>query len=168
MIRYYEALFDRPGERIFPGEYFVTSNDMVVSTLLGSCVSACIRDATTGMIGMNHFMLTKPGKVLAMTDRGRYGFSAMDLLIDAMVHRGANRETLEAKVFGGGVVLGEGMSTDVGRINAEFVLEDLEAKGITVLAADLRGATARKIYFEQRNGLVHVRYVRDGAHEEAG
>ena len=168
MIRYYEVLFERMGERIFPGEYFVTQNDMVISTLLGSCVSACVRDRTTGMIGMNHFMLSKPGGTLAIMDRGRYGFSAMDLLIDAMVHRGANRETLEAKVFGGGVVMGDASVTDVGRSNAEFVLENLQRKGIEVLAADLRGSFARKIYFVQRDGLVHVRYVRDSAHQEAG
>jgi len=111
---------------------------------------------------MNHFMLSDSTGAPVMADRGRYGTTAMTLLVDTMIHRGAHRHALEAKVFGGGIVMGDDHPTmDVGKHNAEFVLDDLEAKGIAVTATDLRGLCARKVYFIQHSGDVHVRYVQD-------
>ena len=69
MNRYYEPTFDLPAMRILPGEYFVTSQDMLIVTLLGSCVAACIRDRETGMVGMNHFMLPSDRAPSSMQDR---------------------------------------------------------------------------------------------------
>jgi chemotaxis protein CheD len=160
MIRYHDDLFDLPGVRIVAGEFFATAQDMVLSTLLGSCVSACLRDPYTGIVGMNHFML--PEETMAHATRAgvSYGIPAMNRLVDAMAKHGANPATLEAKIFGGGVVTGANPVVDVGRMNAEFVVEYLKRRGIAVLAADLRGVCARKIFFVQRTGLVRVRYLR--------
>lgn len=159
MTRYYEALFETPAVRIMPGEFFVTSEDIAIVTLLGSCVAACVRDTRTGMIGMNHFMLPQRSTHAAVDDLGRYGNSAMSLVVDAMVQKGADPQALTAKVFGGGGVVDGRNATMVGRNNAAFVLDDLQARGIEVLAADLRGDTARKIFFVQRSGEVHVHYL---------
>jgi chemotaxis protein CheD len=159
MIRYHESMFDLPAVRIVAGESFVTGRDMVIVTLLGSCVAACIRDPVSGLIGMNHFMLpTDSG--LRSKSNGNYGIPAMNRLIGAVLERGANPATLEAKVFGGGVVTGERAFLDVGKMNAEFVVEYLKGKGIAVLAADLRGLQSRKVYFVQRTGRVHVHHLR--------
>jgi chemotaxis protein CheD len=166
MIRYREDLFDLPAVRIVAGEYFVTSQDMVIATLLGSCVAACVRDPHAGIVGMNHFML--PAGNEARSNAGAsYGIPAMNHLIDVMVKRGANPAALEAKVFGGGVVMGSASFLDVGRLNAEFVIEYLKERGIAVLAADLRGLGARKIYFVQRTGSVFVRHLTQGGENES-
>ncbi|MFL6605253.1 MAG: hypothetical protein ACJ8R9_28515, partial [Steroidobacteraceae bacterium] len=48
---------DRWAARILPGEYFVTRSDEIITTVLGSCISACVRDPGLRIGGMNHFML---------------------------------------------------------------------------------------------------------------
>jgi chemotaxis protein CheD len=159
VIRYHESTFDLPAARIVAGESFVTANDMVIVTLLGSCVAACIRDPVSGVIGMNHFMLPTDGGLRSKSN-GSYGIPAMNSLIAAVLERGGNRATLEAKVFGGGIVNGTRAFLDVGKMNAEFVVEYLKENGIAVLAADLRGLRSRKIFFLQRTGRVYVHHLR--------
>lgn len=71
---------------ILPGEFFVSREPMVVYTVLGSCISACIRDPIAQVGGMNHFMLPAP-KVHQSGDSWggestRYGSFAMEQLIN--------------------------------------------------------------------------------------
>ena len=107
MNHYYDRYFDRQATKILPGEYYATSEPEVVVTVLGSCVSACVRDRVNGVGGMNHFLLpldgsAEPGKP---PQSARYGSYAMELLINQVIKLGGKRERLEAKVFGGAAVL---------------------------------------------------------------
>jgi chemotaxis protein CheD len=141
--------------KIGPGEYHVTDRDTVIVTVLGSCVSACIRDALLGVGGMNHFMLVT--SALAGGDSARYGAYAMELLVNAILKRGGRRERLEAKVFGGGRVMAELANSDVGERNAAFVLDYLRTERIAVVAQDLLGAHPRKLQYFPRSGRARVR-----------
>jgi chemotaxis protein CheD len=153
---YYDRTFDCNAAKILPGEYYFTGDDMVIVTVLGSCVAACIRDRVSGIGGMNHFMLPDSagdaGSPLAASMR--YGRYAMDTLISALLAAGARRENLEAKVFGGGNVLSGFLAINVGERNAKFVRHYLDAENIRILAEDLNGVYPRKVYFFPRSGKV--------------
>lgn len=161
--RYFDRNFQMEAVKILPGEYFVTPRDMLIVTVLGSCISVCLRDPTTGIGGMNHFMLPGDGgnKQDIVSGSARYGTYAMEVLINHLLKLGALRKRLEAKVFGGGAVLHKMISTHVGERNAEFVLEYLEREGISVVAQDLLDIYPRKVYFFPRTGRVLVRKLKD-------
>jgi chemotaxis protein CheD len=126
--------------------------------VLGSCVSACIRDRVKGLGGMNHFMLPDggdPGNPVSASMR--YGGYAMEVLINDLLKAGARREHLEAKVFGGGAVLRGFSAMNVGERNAAFVIQFLKTERIPVLAEDLNDIYPRKVYFFPRTGKVLVK-----------
>lgn len=154
---YHDRNFDAPAAKILPGEYYVTPKDMVLVTVLGSCVAACIRDAENGVGGMNHFMLPGDGARDVISASARYGTYAMELLINHLLKCGARRNRLEAKVFGGGAVLSSLPTSNVGTRNAEFVLEFLQTEKIPVVAKDLLDSYPRKIYYFPNTGRVLVR-----------
>ena len=160
---YYDAGFQRQAAKLLPGEYYYTNEDMVLVTVLGSCVSACIRDPVSGYVGMNHFMLPEPGYGLLSqsTQSMRYGNHAMNILLEQMVKAGARQERFEAKVFGGGSVVDGFDQSNVGERNAAFVLEYLAQQGIPVRAQDLNGNYPRKVYFFPRDGKVFVRKIHE-------
>lgn len=159
---YYDRNFDIQAAKILPGEYYATGRDMLIVTVLGSCVAACIRDPVTGIGGMNHFMLphdTQSGAGL-VSSSARYGTYAMELLINQIIKLGARRERLEAKLFGGGNVMKGFTVTDVGERNARFAIEYLKLEGIRLVAQDLRDDYPRKVYFFPATGRVLVKKLR--------
>ncbi|RGP57164.1 chemoreceptor glutamine deamidase CheD [Pseudomonas abyssi] len=160
--QYYDRYFDRQATKILPGEYYATSESEVVVTVLGSCVSACVRDRINGVGGMNHFLLpldgsAEPGKP---TKSARYGAYAMELLINQVIKLGGKRERLEAKVFGGAAVLRGMLLNDVGKRNATFVTEYLGNERIPIVAADLLQDFPRKVYFFPATGQAWVKRIR--------
>lgn len=158
---YYDRTFDRDAAKILPGEYYFTHKDMVIVTVLGSCVSACIRDRISGVGGMNHFMLPGDGEPDSPISASmRYGTYAMEMLINDVLKAGGRRENLEAKVFGGGNVLSGFTSINVGQRNAQFVRHYLRAEKIRVLAEDLNDIYPRKVYFFPRTGKVLVKKLK--------
>lgn len=159
---YYDRNFDIEAAKILPGEYYVTGRDMLLVTVLGSCVSACIRDPRTGLGGMNHFMLPQGGgdEHNPLSSSARYGGYAMEVLINQLVKLGANRAGLEAKVFGGGAVLRGFTTVNVGQKNSEFVLEYLRNERIRVVAQDLQDLYPRKVYYWPSSGRVLVRKLK--------
>ncbi|HJW55560.1 MAG TPA: chemoreceptor glutamine deamidase CheD [Burkholderiaceae bacterium] len=159
---YYDRTFDRDAAKILPGEYYYTGKDMLIVTVLGSCVAACIRDRVTGVGGMNHFMLPDNGNDAdsPVSASMRYGTYAMEILINDLLKAGAKRENLEAKVFGGGNVLRGFIAINVGERNAQFVKEYLRAENIRVVAEDLNDIHPRKVYFFPRTGKVLVKKLR--------
>ena len=161
---YYDRTFDCDAAKILPGEYYCTFKDMLIVTVLGSCVSACIRDRVSGIGGMNHFMLPDGGGDVSnplISASARYGTYAMEVLINELLKNGARRENLEAKVFGGGNVLRGLTALNVGERNAAFVRAYLKAEGIRVLAEDLNDIFPRKVYFFPRSGRVLVKKIRE-------
>ncbi len=156
---YYDRTFDCDAAKILPGEYYFTGKDMLIVTVLGSCVAACIRDRVSGLGGMNHFMLPDGGgdSENPISASMRYGTYAMEVLINQLLKAGARRENMEAKVFGGGAVLRGFTAINVGERNAEFVLRYLRAEKMRITAEDLNDIYPRKVYFFPRTGKVLVK-----------
>ncbi|MEI6320936.1 MAG: chemoreceptor glutamine deamidase CheD [Pseudomonadota bacterium] len=161
---YFDRTFESEAAKLLPGEFYVTGSDMVLVTVLGSCVSACIRDARNGVGGMNHFMLPEGGSLDEVANASaRYGTYAMEVLINTILKQGGRRANLEAKVFGGGNVL-EGLTVaNVGHRNAAFVREFLKIEGIPLKAQDLEDIYPRKVYFFPRTGRAMVRKLKASA-----
>lgn len=156
---YYDRTHAIDAAKILPGEYYATKRDMLLVTVLGSCVAACIRDRKLGIGGMNHFMLPDSNND-KLSMGGRYGAYAMEMLINQLQKLGAERKNLEAKVFGGGNVLASMETTNVGELNARFVLDFLKTEKIPVSAKDLLDIYPRKVYFFPQTGKVLVKKLR--------
>lgn len=160
---YFDRTFDLDAAKISPGEYYFTDKNMLIVTVLGSCVSACIRDTVTGIGGMNHFMLpdgAKSDKDNPVSESMRYGTYAMEVLINQLLRNGARRENLEAKIFGGGNVLRSFTTNNVGDRNAAFVKKYLKDEGIRVTGEDLLDIYPRKVYFFPKTGKVLVKKLK--------
>ncbi|CAJ95043.1 chemoreceptor glutamine deamidase CheD [Cupriavidus necator] len=156
---YFDREFGKQAIKLLPNEYYVTREDVVLTTVLGSCVAACIRDESAGVGGMNHFMLPDDdGSADRMLSASmRYGSYALEVLINELLKMGARRERLEAKVFGGGAVLANMTTLNIGERNADFVLRYLKTEEIRVAAQDLRGPHARRVSYFPVGGLALVR-----------
>ena len=144
---------------ILPGEFFVSRDPMVVYTVLGSCISACIRDPVAGVGGMNHFMLPEPkaGGSDSWGESTRYGSYAMESLINEILKRGGLKSRLEIKLFGAGKIY-EG-NIDVGVRNTEWVLNYLKAEGFRIAKSDLGDVFPRKVYYFTDSGRVLMKKI---------
>jgi len=150
--------------KILPGEYYVTQDDELITTVLGSCISACIRDKALGLGGMNHFMLPettahklKQGNEAVVGNATRYGNYAMEHLINTILTNGGKRKNLEVKVFGGGKIIPT--MTDVGLKNIDFILEYIDTEGLTLLSQDLGDIYPRKIIYFPKTGKVGMKRI---------
>ncbi|RYG63306.1 chemoreceptor glutamine deamidase CheD [bacterium] len=148
--------------KILPGEYYVAAGDEAITTVLGSCISACIRDRETCVGGMNHFMLpedrTEGRSSWLCEETGmatRYGSFAMETLINDLFRRGAQRERMEVKLFGGGRMLTS--MTDVGASNIAFARAWLAMEGLHVAAEDVGDTVPRRIIYTPVDGRVRVK-----------
>jgi chemotaxis protein CheD len=130
---------------VIQGEHKINADpEVVLTTILGSCVAACIRDPVAGIGGMNHFLL--PGSEGSNTDDGeRFGVHAMELLLNALLAQGASRRRLEAKLFGGAKTIAG--RVDIGAMNADFAATFLRREQITVISECLRGPMGRRVQY---------------------
>jgi chemotaxis protein CheD len=151
-----------PVAKLLPGDYYVTRHNEAIFTVLGSCVSACVRERKLGIGGMNHFMLpldqSRGTSVWAenlISSATRYGNVAMERLINDIMRLGGQRANLEFKVIGGGKVLD--MALDVGARNAQFIREYLKTEGFLITAEDLGDCFARKLYYNPATGKLRVK-----------
>ncbi|MBK8323302.1 MAG: chemoreceptor glutamine deamidase CheD [Betaproteobacteria bacterium] len=136
--------------KVLPGEFFVSDEEIAIQTVLGSCIAACIWDGARKVGGMNHFMLPEGGADDG--ESGRYGVFAMELLINALLKRGASRANLKSKIFGGGAVMRGFTSLNVGEKNARFVEKFLSTERIPVVSRDLCDVYPRKVVFYPASG----------------
>ncbi len=162
MQRYWDPDNERWSVKILPGEYYVTRADEAVTTVLGSCISACVRDPKINVGGMNHFMLPEDRSVgpnnwldPAVGLATRYGSYAMESLINDLLKLGATRERLEIKLFGGGRIL-SGM-TDVGERNITFIKSYMQLEGLRIAAEDMGGTQPRKVVYFPATGRCKLR-----------
>jgi chemotaxis protein CheD len=145
---YYDRHFNIEAVKILPGEYYATARPLLIVTVLGSCVAACIRDRVSGIGGMNHFMLpSTDDSAESIEVSARYGNHAMEILIDQLLDMGARRKNLEAKIFGGGNLIKGFKVGNVGELNAVFMRNYLKLEQIPIVAEDLLDIYPRKIYF---------------------
>lgn len=148
MYHHFNHSYNRDVTILHPGEYYVTREHIIISTVLGSCVAVALYDPVEQIGGLNHFML--PGELHSrdfyQEESGRYGMYAMELLINTIIKEGGDKRRLKAKVFGGGHVL----NTSAGNIpesNIRFAFEFLETEQIPVIANNVGGTYARKVLF---------------------
>jgi chemotaxis protein CheD len=158
--RYFDQRFSATLIAVAPGDHGIaSSSDDMLTTLLGSCVAACILDPEQGLGGMNHFLLPRSPKLLSgerdLTSLA-YGDHAMEVLITALLKAGARRSALKAKVFGGANMHASMESFEVGKRNIRFVEEFLQREGIAITARDVGGTSARRIVFHPATGKAHV------------
>jgi chemotaxis protein CheD len=160
--RYFDKRFDATIITVAPGAQAITAEvGEVLSTVLGSCVAACIRDGFSGLGGMNHFLLpgdeSGPRGDLSGADM-RFGAAAMETLINALIRRGALRPRLEAKIFGGGRIMA-GSSAAVGERNIQFVKQFLQREGIPIVGSDLGGSQPRRVNYAPASGKAWVSHL---------
>jgi chemotaxis protein CheD len=151
---YADHHFQYDAVKVLPGEYFVSSEELVIMTVLGSCIAACIWDGKARTGGMNHFMLPDGEGGDAS---GRYGSYAMELLINEMLKLGARRETMQAKIFGGAQVMAGFTTMNVGERNTKFVLDYLATERIPVVSQDVLDIHPRKVCFFPVTGKALVK-----------
>jgi chemotaxis protein CheD len=133
-------------KHVMQGEFLVSDDpDVVLATVLGSCVAACLRDPVAGIGGMNHFLLPGEDDRGQSRDAERYGVHLMELLVNGLMKRGAQRERLEAKLFGGAKTIFK--SSDVGALNARFAERFLKNEGIGIVGGSLGGPVGRRVEY---------------------
>jgi|SRR6185503_8540421 len=170
VTRYWDTEHACYSARLLPGEYYVTCHSEAICTVLGSCVSACVRDTRLNVGGMNHFMLPLDGSNgestwgAAVSGATRYGNVAMERLINEILKLGGRREDLEVKLVGGGRVLTE-MSNDIGARNIEFVQQYVRDEGYNVVNEDLGDVFARRVVYFPQTGRLRVRKLTAGRDE---
>jgi chemotaxis protein CheD len=164
--RYWDNENQLVAAKILPGEYYVTTQNEMITTVLGSCISACIRDTVTGVGGMNHFMLPETTQSrLNSTDEAvvgnatRYGNFAMEHLINIILMNGGKRKNLEVKLFGGGKIIAN--LGDIGARNIEFVLNYIDTEALHLVSQDLGDIYPRKVNFYPQTGRVRLKKIKD-------
>jgi len=161
--RYWDKVHNAYAAKILPGEYYVSMHGEMIVTVLGSCISACVRDSVFGIGGMNHFMLPKGEEGGSSNNTWnsaatRYGNFAMEALINDILKNGGRRENLEIKVFGGGMIL-ENM-TDIGKKNINFVRDFIKTEGLRLAAEDLGDIYPRKVHYFAQTGKILMKKLR--------
>lgn len=163
--RYWDKHANMVVAKILPGEFYVTKNNELIGTVLGSCISACIWDSVMGIGGMNHFMLPIKNDTHGASgweNNGsytcRYGNWAMEYLINEILKNGGNRNNIKCKIFGGGKIIST--ITDVGANNISFVKTFIENEGLDIVSEDVGGNCPRKVLFDPNNGRARIKRLR--------
>ena len=162
MYQHFHNKFQKTVFIIHPGEYLASGDDIIISTVLGSCVAVALYDPTRRSGGLNHFML--PGSIERhnfMNETGKYGVFAMELLLNSLLREGSRKSSIRAKVFGGGHVLASAVqgSGSVPRSNVEFAIDYLQTEGIPIESQDVGGTTARKVFFFPQTARVLLKRI---------
>ena len=164
--RYWDSGRGSVVAKVLPGEFYVSKNNELISTVLGSCIAACVYDEVLGIGGMNHFMLPQNNEFSSeawgnnpVTSASRYGNWAMEYLINAILKRGGEKKNFEVKVFGGGQMMAK--MTDIGQKNIIFVYQYLAEETLKIEASDVGDIYARKVLFFPDTGSVKVRRIKN-------
>ncbi len=161
---YWDPRTQMPAAKILPGEYYVTKHNEIITTVLGSCVSACVHDTAAGIGGMNHFMLPiSEGSGWGGADdlvgsATRYGNYAMEHMINQILKNGGDRNNLEIKIFGGGKIISS--LTDIGEQNVQFIRQYIETEGLRLVSENVGDLFPRKIIYYPVTGKVLVKKLR--------
>lgn len=158
--RFHDTKEDIDVVKIFAGDWYVSTRPKeMLATILGSCVSACIRDPLAGVGGMNHFLLPGDDTVDSqVSESARYGVFAMESLINGLLKAGGRKDRFEVKVFGGGNVINN--SARIGSKNARFIREFLRKEGYRITSEDLEGDHPRRLHYYPDTGKVMMRLLR--------
>lgn len=165
MYQKYDNKFQKMVYTLYPGEYYFSNEDVLMYTVLGSCISVCLHDAKNNVGGMNHFMLSgfsnlTQGFHTPDAQNTRYGMAAMEMIINGMMKLGGDRKNFRAKVFGGSnmIKLATGVS-GIADGNIEFAKWFLTSERIPVDSVDVGGDRARKVYFNPFDGKAFLKHI---------
>ena len=157
--RFFDARENIDVVKIFAGDWYVsTQGHEMLATILGSCVSACIRDPIVGIGGMNHFLLPGEDSDGEASESARYGVFAMESLINGILKAGGQKHRFEVKVFGGGNVINN--SARIGSKNAKFIRDFLRKEGYRIASEDLEGDLPRRLHYYPDTGKVMLRHLK--------
>ncbi|NLK45386.1 MAG: chemoreceptor glutamine deamidase CheD [Treponema sp.] len=160
---HFDTHFKKQIITILPGEFFSTDKDVLISTLLGSCISIAIFDPENKSGGLNHFMLPTTNRIkeISSEEQGRYGNFAIELLINDMLKKGSKKENLTAKIFGGSNVLDDCgyHPNSTGVNNILFALDYLSTEKIPITANDTGGIFPRKIFYNPRTAKIFLKRI---------
>lgn len=164
--RYYDPKLGAWIEQVNQGQVSVTTEGNVVySTILGSCIAACVRDPLAKVGGMNHFLLPVSTNDVPRSDATsmelRYGNYSMEVLINEVLKRGGRRERMEIKLFGGGNVMARVSSMNIGHRNADFIEEFVRLEGLNLISSDVRGVHARRVQYFPITGRARMMTIVD-------
>lgn len=172
MNRYFDLHFNRNIVTIYPGEFWVSSEQEMISTILGSCVSIVLFDPVAVVGGMNHFMLAKDTQISPQNQNetlGRYGEYAVEMLISEMEKKGAVLNRCYAKVFGGSNIFNTETHSDkdlVGDTNVKFAFDYLKLKNIKIKSSDTGGNLPRKIFFDPTTSKIYLKRINNRATDD--
>lgn len=167
--RFFDPRLNAVTAKILPGQYYVSNGDEVITTLLGSCVSACIWDPEAGIGGMNHFMNPQSGSgapIQGGPGAARYGLFAMEFLINSILTHGGQRHRLVAKLTGGGHVV-PGKTMRIGADNVRFARQYLSDEGIELKSEHVEGNNARRVAFHPTSGRCRIQELSTWTSEAA-
>lgn len=157
-----DARFPHKVAQVLPGQYFASEDPMVVYTVLGSCISACINDPVAKVGGINHFMLaepkTKEGRHDSWGESARYGNYAMELLLNELMKLGGIKERMEVKIFGGAKLYES--SQNVGKGNSNWVIDYMKTEGFNVVTCDVGDIYPRKLYYFTETGRLLMKKIK--------
>ncbi|OUR82192.1 chemotaxis protein CheD [Cycloclasticus sp. 46_120_T64] len=163
--RYWDTSHGYYSAKILPGQYYVSNNDELIATVLGSCISVCVTDKVAGIGGMNHFMLPIYSREQAdswgstvISAETRYGNFAMEHMINDVIKHGGVKNRLELKVIGGGRVMDQ--MTDIGLRNISFVYDYIANERLQLVKEDVGDRYPRKVLFHVKTGKVKVRKLK--------
>ena len=159
--RYCDPDLQLPAVKVLPGEFYATTEDQVLVSVLGSCVAVCLFDLQRGIGGINQFLLPEPGPGSGLASAAtHHGVRMLEQLSEALLRQGARRHQLAAKVFGAGNLPNDLLRFDTTLRTVEFVHSYLDTEGIPLLAEDVMGAEARKVYIFPSSGKVLVKKLK--------
>jgi len=163
MYEFFNKTFNKKIIALSPGDIYSTEEDVIVQTVLGSCISVCLYTDEYDLVGMNHFML--PGSIdpdnFHMSFGGRYGMYAMDSLIGEFVKKGIKKENLKSKVFGGSSLLKIGVNREnISSQNIKFIVNFLNKENIAIISSHLGGDKPRKILFFTKTRKVLLKEIK--------
>jgi len=124
----------------------------VLSTILGSCVAACMHDPRLRIGGINHFLL--PGNDPRAAANVRYGAHAMEELVNGLIRRGASRDRIQVQLFGGATIVAN--LGDIGSANGSFARTYVREEGLSLVGEDLGGSQGRRLRFDPITGKAQV------------
>ncbi|HVQ30209.1 MAG TPA: chemotaxis protein CheD [Vicinamibacteria bacterium] len=145
---------------LHPGQLFASREPSAVTTILGSCVSVCLWDPSSGIGGMNHFLLPHGPEPADRRSSQRFGDAATAALIAEIVALGGRKSLLTAKVFGGACTAEafvKGPIRHLGPRNVERAFAVLHREGIPVEAHHTEGRRGRKVIFHTNDGSAWVK-----------
>lgn len=141
---------------VMAGAYHWTrASDIAFSTTLGSCLSVCAYDSQAGVGGMNHFLLPEAheSEDKKFSESFRYGSAAIETLLNSLYSKGAAKNGLNVKIFGGGKVL-EGVTRNIGQKNIDFARKFFKRENMRIESEDVGGDYGRRIIFFPKTGKV--------------